>query len=217
MNNYLISIEETTIHNSLIIPTYAEKIIADNEMFNYEDFTILHLSPPLNQLQQIKLGYLCFKHVREFVIDGLPRLENIATGLGCFNSLCFKNDYVIIPPQFEGVIAFSDIEFWEKDGFERYCEYNGEGLCKITNCPNLRNVKFDSSNFRFFSIFDLSDLKSLQSVAFGESCFYYSKYFSLQGLCLESERCYFSRSRPSFPRSSVIRKRIIYSLSLCQI
>ena len=35
-------------------------------------------------MKQIEIGYNCFKYVREFVIDGLKRLESVKIGENCF-------------------------------------------------------------------------------------------------------------------------------------
>ena len=89
----------------------------------------------------------CFKHVREFVIDGLESLENVR--------ICGKS-------------------FKLGDG-ER-----DDGICRITNCPNLHELEIDDWSFEDFKSFEISNVNSIQSIKFGHSCFEYAD-FSLKG------------------------------------
>ena len=93
------------------------------------------------------IEYQCFQYVREFVIDGLERLESIIIGNNCFI-----------------------IDYEERD----------DGVCRITNCPNLRQLEIGDYSFEDFKSFELSNLNSIQSIKFG-SCFQYAEDFSLKG------------------------------------
>ena len=99
------------------------------------------------KLKRIEIGNQCFKHVREFVIDGLESLESVKIGEKCF--------YI--------------------DNSER-----DDGVCRITNCPNLRQLEIGDYSFWDFKSFEISNLNSLQSIKFGESCFLFAD-FSLNG------------------------------------
>ena len=55
-----------------------------------------------------------------------------------------------------------------------------DGLCRITNCPNLRQLEIGDYSFRDFILFELSNLNSLQSIKFGKYCLKYAD-FSLKG------------------------------------
>ena len=57
-----------------------EEFVIGDEMFNDENITSLHFSPLLIRLKRIEIGNECFKHVREFVIDGLESLESVKIG-----------------------------------------------------------------------------------------------------------------------------------------
>ena len=101
----------------------------------------------LHNLKSITIGYACFEHVREFVIDGLESLESVKIGVDCFRI----GDY------------------------ER-----NDGICRITNCPNLRQLEIGNNSFEDFKSFELSNLNSIQSINFGKWCFRCAD-FSLKG------------------------------------
>ena len=56
-----------------------------------------------------------------------------------------------------------------------------DGVCRITNCPNLRQLETGWNSFRDFQSFELSNLNSIQSIKFGNDCFQYAEVFSLKG------------------------------------
>ena len=116
----------------------------------FSDYNCDRLSFPnnsFNQLKSIYIGNHCFKHVREFVIDGLESLESVKIGKDCFR-----------------------ISGEERD----------DGICRITNCPNLRQLEIGWNSFEDFKSFELSNVNSLQSIKLGDWCFQYSD-FSLKG------------------------------------
>ena len=77
-----------------------------------EDVTTLHISSYyFLQLKSMTIGKSCFKHVREFVLDGLESLESVKIG-----RLCFIIDH----------------------------EERDDGVCRITNCPRLRQLEIFS-------------------------------------------------------------------------
>ena len=50
----------------------------------YRDEKLILSTNLFNQLKSITIGYFCFKNIREFVIDGLERLESVKIGEDCF-------------------------------------------------------------------------------------------------------------------------------------
>ena len=58
-------------------------------------------------------------------------------------------------------------------------EERDDGVCRITNCPNLRQLEIGNNCFEDFQSFELSNVNSIQSIKFG-SCFWYTD-FSLKG------------------------------------
>ena len=138
MNNHGMTDNDLIVKNDLIVPMSIEEFVIGNEMFNDENVTSLHFSPLLIRLKRIEIGDICFKHVREFVIDGLERLESVKISEYCFR--------------------ISD-------------EERNDSVCRITNCPNLRQLEIGFSSFADFKSFELSNLNSLQSIKFGGYCF----------------------------------------------
>ena len=104
----------------------------------YRDEKLILSTNSFHQLKSITIGYFCFKHVREFVLDGLESLESVKIG-----GECFKISY----------------------------EERNDGVCQITNCPNLRQLEIGDKSFEDFQSFELSNLNSIQSIEFGHSCF----------------------------------------------
>ena len=68
-----------------------------------------------------------------------------------------------------GVLCFG-IDWEERD----------DGICRITNCPNLRQSEIGHDSFYYFKSFELFYVNSLQSIKFGERCFRHAD-FSLKG------------------------------------
>ena len=147
MNNHVMDENENDLMNDLIVPITIEEFVIGNGMFNDENITSLHFSPLLIRLKRIEIGYFCFKHVREFVVDGLASLASVKIG-----EKCFRISY----------------------------EERNDGVCRITNCPNLRQLEIGDASFVDFKSFELSNLNSIQSIKFVGYCFYYSD-FSLKG------------------------------------
>ena len=50
-------------------------------------------------------------------------------------------------------------------------EERDDGICRITNCPNLRQLEISDDSFEDFQPFELSNLNSIQSIKFGDVCF----------------------------------------------
>ena len=62
-----------------------------------------------------------------------------------------------------------------------YWHERDDGICRITNCPNLRQLEIGYASFEDFKSFELFNVNSLQSIKFGVWCFYYTEEFSLKG------------------------------------
>ena len=113
----------------------------------YREEKLILSTNSFNQLKSITIGCPYFKHVREFVVDGLASLESVKIGEHCFR-----------------------ISYEERN----------DGICGITNCPNLRQLEIGDYSFQDFKSFELSNLNSIQSIKFGYDCFFYAD-FSLKG------------------------------------
>ena len=135
---------------NLTKPQGIEELIIGNGLYNDNCDDISKMKVDLsefNKLRRIEIGNKCFKHVREFVVDGLENLENVKIGRYCFRTSNSERD---------------------------------DGVCRITNCSNLRQLEIGDSSFEDFKSFELSNLNSIQSVKFGHNCFVFAD-FSLKG------------------------------------
>ena len=97
----------------------------------------------------------------------LVLLKRIEIGNHCFQHV---REFVI-----DGLESLESV----KIGKECFRIYD-DGICRITNCPNLRQLEIGDESFQYFKSFELSNVNSLQSIKFGYRCFYDAD-FSLKG------------------------------------
>ena len=101
----------------------------------------------------------------------LVQLKHIKTGFGCFEHV---REFVI-----DGLESLESVKIGERcfiiSGNER-----DDGICRITNCTNLRQLEIGNWSLADFKSFEISNLNSLQSIKFGKCCFVYAD-FSLKG------------------------------------
>ena len=100
----------------------------------------------------------------------LHNLKSITIGNECFQHV---REFVV-----DGLESLESV----KIGYEcfRIGWRERDGICRITNCPNLRQLEIGDRSFVDFKSFELSNLNSIQSIKFGESCFQFAD-FSLKG------------------------------------
>ena len=101
----------------------------------------------------------------------LIRLKRIEIGNKCFK---YVREFVI-----DGLESLESVIIGE-DCFRIGREERDDGICRIANCPNLRQLEIGDESFRYFKSFELSNVKSLQSIKFGICCFQYADV-SLKG------------------------------------
>ena len=106
-----------------------------------------------------------------FSNNSFPQLESLTIGHSCFQHV---REFVL-----DGLTGLESVKIGEYcfriSGNERY-----DGVCQITNCPNLRQLEIGDHSFEYFKSFEISNLNSLQSINFGEYCFEYAD-ISLKG------------------------------------
>ena len=101
----------------------------------------------------------------------LVRLKRIEIGNECFKNV---REFVI-----DGLESLESVKIGE-NSFRIGGEERNDGICRITNCPNLRRLEIGSGSFVDFKSFEISNVKSLQFINFGNGCFRYAD-FSLKG------------------------------------
>ena len=151
-NDLLMNIKTNIIKsgNDYLLYSVIEEIVMGNNLFNNKEITSLHFTSLFHRLKRIDIGEESFQNVREFVLDGLDKLESVKIG-----ERCFRID--------------EDESHWGISEKRR-----DDGVCQITNCPNLRQLEIGDKSFRYFTKFELSNVNSLQSITFGQDCFFYS-------------------------------------------
>ena len=89
-------------------------------------------------------------------------LKRIEIGNNCFQHV---REFVI-----DGLPSLESVKIGEWC-FRIDKEERNDGLCRITNCPNLRQLEIGDESFYDFKSFELSNLNSIQFIKFGEYCF----------------------------------------------
>ena len=98
-------------------------------------------------------------------------LKRIEIGNNCFTNI---REFVI-----DGLASLESLIIG-KNCFGISEKERDDGICRITNCPNLRQLEIGDASFRDFKSFMLFNLNSIQSIKFGWNCFQYAD-FSLKG------------------------------------
>ena len=106
-----------------------------------------------------------------FPNNSFNQLKSITIGNECFQNV---REFVI-----DGLKSLKSVKIGEKC-FRISEQKRDDGLCRITNCPNLRRLEIGHESFVDFKSFELSNVNSLQSIKFGVRCFKYAD-FSLKG------------------------------------
>ena len=98
-------------------------------------------------------------------------LKRIEIGDNCFR---YVREFVI-----DGLKSLESVKIGI-DCFRIDWKERDDGICRITNCPNLRQLEIGDDSFYDFKSFELSNVNSLQSIKFGNRCFDYAD-LSLKG------------------------------------
>ena len=103
--------------------------------------------------------------------NSFNQLKSITIGSSCFQNI---REFVIDGLESLEIVKISGNCFRISD------EERDDGVCQITNCPNLHQLEIGYGSFEDFKSFEISNINSLQSIKFGECCFWYAD-FSLKG------------------------------------
>ena len=104
-------------------------------------------------------------------LSELKKLKRIEIGNQCFQHV---REFVI-----DGLESLESVKIG-KECFRIDYKERDDGLCRITNCPNLRQLETGDNSFEDFKSFELSNVNSLQSIRFYRDNFRYAD-FSLKG------------------------------------
>ena len=98
------------------------------------------------------------------LLAGLKRIE--------IGNECFKHVREVV---IDGLESLESVKICKKC-FRIDYEERDDGICRITNCPNLRQLEIVDYSFEDFKSFELPNVNSLQSTNFGEYCFLSADY-----------------------------------------
>ena len=101
----------------------------------------------------------------------LIRLKRIEIGNECFKNV---RDFVV-----DGLESLESVKIGA-NCFKIQWKRSDDGICRITNCPNLTQLKIGKNGFADFKSFELSNLNSIQSIKFDRVCLLYAD-LSLKG------------------------------------
>ena len=105
--------------------------------------------------------------VVNFYSLGLTQLQSISIGSGCFEEI---EEFVL-----DGLEKLENIRV----GNSSFSDCGR--ICRITNCPNLRQLLISYDSFGLFDRFELSNVNSLQSIQIDSDCFRGIKSCMLKG------------------------------------
>ena len=106
-------------------------------------------------------------------LSEFKKLKRIEFGNNCFEHV---REFVI-----DGLESLESVKIGKYSFVIDWYEERNDGICRITNCPNLRQLEIGDRSFEDFKSFELSNLNSLQSIKFSDNCFWYAEEFSLKG------------------------------------
>ena len=104
--------------------------------------------------------------------NSFHQLKSITIGNRCFQNV---REFVI-----DGLESLESVKIGEE--CMRISENErDDGVCRITNCPNIRQLEIGFNSFVDFQLFEISNVNTIQSIKFGRCCFKHAEEFSLKG------------------------------------
>ena len=167
----------------------AEKL--ENFIISYSSFNLVHegiqskeryFLPSNKSINDIPIDiehlYLCgIQDYRNnqliFINESFHQLKSISIG-----HKCFMNVRKIV---LDGLSNLESVHICEHCFRNYRRKEHDDGICRITNCPNLYQIEMGDKSFVDFKSFELSNVNSLQSIKFGQECFYYANLSLLGG------------------------------------
>ena len=128
-----------------------------NQSINDIPIDIQHLY--LCGFEDYESGHITFSN------NSFYLLKSITIGNGCFTNV---REFAI-----DGLEGLESVKIGE-NCFRISDNERNDGICRITNCPNLRQLEIGYWSFIDFKSFELSNLNSIQSIKFGYDCFFYA-------------------------------------------
>ena len=132
----------------------------------------------LRGIEELKIGNHSFN-------DSCSDISKMKMDLSKFKKLkrieignsCFKNVRELV---ITDLVNLESVKIGE-NCFKKGDGKHDDGLLRITNCPNLRQLELGDQSFSDFKSFQLYSVDSLQSIKFCDYCFWRADDFSLIG------------------------------------
>ena len=122
-------------------------------------------------LRQLEIGKGSIEDFKSFELFNVNSIQSMTFGDCCLKFVC---EFI-----FDGLGRVKNTNNSEINTIDGVEERDG-GLCRITNCPNLRQLDIGDDCLIIIESINISNLNSIQSIKFGDSCFRYDD-FSLKG------------------------------------
>ena len=119
----------------------------------------------------LEIGGSNFRDFKSLELSNLNSLYSIKFGYDCFQ---YIREFVL-----DGLESLESVKIG-RECFRIDDKRRDDGICRITNCPNLTQLEIGDRSFGDFKSFEISNLNSIQSIKFGWYCFKYAD-FSLKG------------------------------------
>ena len=178
---YSYNVDADGLRDFIFIHSYHNVI--NNEIYSKSQCYI-----PSNKLESINLSNISKLCVYDCNDDENTRfhlnytclnLQTLVIGPDC----CFHVSEFVL----DGLPELESVKIGKRC-FRKVCVERDDGLCQITNCPNLRQLEIGYYSFEYYKSFELSNVNSLQSIDFGNWCFGHAD-FSLNGEWKERRKC----------------------------
>ena len=145
-------------------------IIGENCFGGYGDGICRITNCP--NLTLLEIGNGSFKDFKSFELSNVNSLQSIE-----FGKHCFKHIREFVLDRMESLESVKIGRYCFRIDYRKKCD---DGICRITNCPNLTLLEIGDGSFKDFKSFELSNLNSLQSIEFGHESLQYAD-LSLKG------------------------------------
>ena len=121
-----------------LLHNHTEELIVQDKSCNGREWTVLDLSFMPN-LKKLEVGDECFNHVNEVRMTGLNQLESVVIGKSCFTKHRYGRP-----------------------------KYDPHRHFYLKNCPRMRELKIGYCSFSDYSICEIENLPSLETIEMGE-------------------------------------------------
>ena len=153
-----------------LITTFNEQGKEYGIVTRFEDDVVLTL---LDSVEELDIGHSsfnegCDRNLKlKIDFSGQSIIKRIEIGTNCFKNI---REFVL-----NGLSCLESVKIGA-ECFGISSNERDDGLCRITNCSNLRHLEIGDYCFQDFKSFELYNVDSFQSIQLGSSCFQYADF-----------------------------------------